>query len=108
MFSRKVIIRTLMGRMMRMIPFFASSTLSQQRRTPPRKPRPLNEACEVVRNFLQNAIVLTGQDIKTIRGIMTELDHNEAVMVSDYNEPITPLTPEYYNEILKRFNETRK
>ena len=72
------------------------------------EPRQLNEACEVVRNFLQNAIVLTGQDIKTIRGIMTELDHNEAVMVSDYNEPITPLTPEYYNEILKRFNETRK
>ena len=62
------------------------------------EPRQLNEACEVVRDFLTNAIVLTGKDIQAILYIMMAVN-------DEYG--IVPLTPEYYNEILKRFNETR-
>lgn len=64
------------------------------------EPRQLNEACEVVRNFLANAIVLNSDDIKTIHDIMMGMN-------DEYH--ILSLSPEeYYNEILKRFNETRK
>lgn len=64
------------------------------------EPRQLNEACEVVRNFLTNAIVLTGKDIQTIHDIMMEMN-------DEYH--IVSLSPEeYYNEVSKRFNETRK
>jgi hypothetical protein len=64
------------------------------------EPRSLNEACEVVRDFLANAIVLTGKDIQTIHDIMMGMN-------DEYH--IVSLSPEeYYNEILKRFNETRK
>ena len=62
------------------------------------EPRQLNEACDVVRNFLANAIVLNADDIKTIHGIMMNLNHEEK----------DPSTYEYYNEVLKRFNEIKK
>ena len=67
---------------------------------PPHFPEPkqLNEACDVVRDFLANAIILNADNIKTIRGIMMGLHH----------EGKDPSTHEYYNEVLKRFNETRK
>ena len=63
------------------------------------EPRQLNEACEAVRNFLANAIGLKADDIKTIHGIMTDMY---------YEDEIVARTPEYYNEVLKRFNEKRK
>lgn len=64
------------------------------------EPRQLNEACGVVRNFLTNAIVLNADDIKAITYIMMDL--------TEENDSPVPPSQEYYNEILKRFNETRK
>ena len=69
---------------------------------PPHFPEPkqLNEACDVVRDFLANAIVLTGKDIQTIHYIMMGMN-------DEYH--ILSLSPEEdYNEVLKRFNEIRK
>ena len=63
------------------------------------EPRSLNEACEVVRNFLTSAIVLNADDIKAITYIMMDLTEEDG--------PVPP-SQEYYNEILKRFNEKRK
>lgn len=64
------------------------------------EPRQLNEACDVVRNFLANAIILNANDIETIHNIMTGMN-------DEYH--ILSLSPqEYYNEVLKRFNEKRK
>lgn len=63
------------------------------------EPRQLNEACEVVRDFLTNAIFLTGKDIQAIHYIMMDLNEEDGP---------ASLSPEYYNEVLKRFNETRK
>lgn len=63
------------------------------------EPRLLNEACEVVRNFLTNSIVLNADDIKTIHNLMRVVTFDRSPELG---------TPEYYNEILKRFNETRK